>query len=253
MKLNYKRFGKGEPLIILHGLMGMLDNWQGPAKYYSNHFDTIIVDARNHGHSPHSQEFNYQVMMDDLAELLDDLFLDEVHILGHSMGGKIAMKFAQNYPEMLSKLIVADIAPKQYPVHHQQILEGLKALDFEKLKNRGEADKVLQDFIPEVGVRQFLMKSLYWVEKGKLGLRFNLDAIEKNIELIGEATLDAQFGGTTLFIRGANSNYVTDRDFEDIQLAFPSAKLETIEDAGHWLHAERQEEFLERTTSFLLS
>ena len=112
MKLNYKRFGEGEPLLILHGLMGMLDNWQGPAKTYSGSFDTIIIDARNHGHSEHSSEFNYSVMMDDVFELCEDLFLDEVYMLGHSMGGKTAMKFAQNYPEMIKKLIVADIAPR---------------------------------------------------------------------------------------------------------------------------------------------
>ncbi len=252
MKLNYKRFGEGEPLIILHGLMGMLDNWQGPAKEYAKHFDTIIVDARNHGHSEHSEEFNYQVMMEDVAQLIEELGFDVVSLLGHSMGGKTAMKFAQNYPDILKNLIVADIAPKEYPVHHQQIIAGLKALDFSSLKSRGEADKVLSEYIEEVGVRQFLMKSMYWQEKGKLGLRFNLDAIEKNIELIGEATLDAQYFGETIFIRGSNSNYVTDNDYEDIKLAFPQAELETIEGAGHWLHAENPKEFLERTLAFLL-
>ena len=251
MKLNFKRFGDGEPLLILHGLMGMLDNWQGPAKAYSEHFDTIIVDARNHGHSEHSPEFNYQAMMDDVAELCDDLFLDQVNILGHSMGGKTAMKFAQHYPEMIDKLIIADIAPKAYSVHHQQILAGLNSLDFSKLKSRGEVDKSLKPYIPEVGVRQFLMKSIYWREKGKLGLRFNLSAIAENIELIGEATLDAQYAGETLFIRGANSNYISNQDFEDIKVAFPNATLETIMDAGHWLHAEKPEEFLEKTLEFL--
>ena len=253
MKLNYKRFGEGEPLLILHGLMGMLDNWQGPAKTYSQNFDTIIIDARNHGHSLHSQEFNYQSMMGDVLELCDDLFLDEVHVLGHSMGGKTAMKFAQNYPEMINKLVVADIAPKAYPVHHEQILAGLKSLDFSILKSRGDVDATLESFIPELGVRQFLMKSIYWVEKGKLGLRFNVEAIDKSIELIGEATLDSQFEGETMFIRGANSNYISDQDFEDIKLAFPNSTLETIQGAGHWLHAEKPKEFLEKTIGFLKS
>lgn len=251
MQLNFKRFGEGEPLVILHGLMGMLDNWQGPAKYYAQHFDTIIVDARNHGHSEHSDEFNYQVMMDDLADFCGDLFLDEINLLGHSMGGKISMKFAQNYPEMIKKLIVADIAPKEYPVHHQKILAGVNALDFSVLKSRGAVDKALEPYIPEIGVRQFLMKSMYWKEKGKLGLRFNLKAITENIELIGEATLDAPFEGETLFIRGADSNYILDTDFEDIKVAFPNAQFETIENAGHWLHAEKQEEFIKKTIGFL--
>ncbi len=253
MKLNYKRFGEGEPLLILHGLMGMLDNWQGPAKTYSQNFDTIIIDSRNHGHSEYSEEFNYQSMMDDVVELCEDLFLYEVNVLGHSMGGKIAMKFAQNYPEMIKKLVVADIAPKAYPVHHQQILAGLKSLDFSLLKSRGAVDATLEPFIPEIGVRQFLMKSIYWEEKGKLGLRFNVDAIDKNIELIGEATLDSQFEGETMFIRGANSNYILDRDFEDIKWAFPNSTLETIQGAGHWLHAEKPIEFLEKTIGFLKS
>ena len=253
MKLNYKRIGEGEPLLILHGLMGMLDNWQGPAKTYSESFDTIIIDARNHGHSEHSSEFNYSAMVGDVFELCDDLCLDEVYLLGHSMGGKTAMKFAQNYPEMIKKLIVADIAPKKYAVHHQEILAGLKSLDFSILKSRGDVDKTLEPFIPEVGVRQFLMKSIYWKEKGKLGLRFNLDAIEDNIELIGESTLDAQFAGETLFIRGANSNYISNQDFEDIKLGFPNSTLETIQDAGHWLHAEKPIEFLEETIDFLKS
>lgn len=253
MNLNFKRFGEGKPLLILHGLMGMLDNWQGPAKTYSKYFDTIIIDARNHGHSAHSNEFNYQVMMDDIAELCDDLYLDEINILGHSMGGKTAMKFAQNYPDLINKLIVADIAPKAYPVHHEKIIAGLKALDFSKIKSRGEVDGILESYIPEMGVRQFLMKSMYWEEKGKLGLRFNLKAIEQNIELIGEATLDAQFSGKSMFIRGANSNYISNDDFEDIQLAFPNSILETIENAGHWLHAEQPEKFLQKTIGFLTS
>ncbi len=252
MNLNFKRLGSGEPLIILHGLMGMLDNWQGPAKVYSEYFDTIIVDARNHGKSFHSSEFNYDVMMEDVLALCEELNLNEVNVLGHSMGGKTAMKIAQNYPDVVRKLIVADIAPKEYPVHHQQIIAGLKALDFSQLKSRGAVDKALEDYIPEIGVRQFLLKSVYWEEKGKLGLRFNIDAIEHNIERIGGAILDARFNGASFFIRGGNSDYVTDGDIEDIKLAFPNAQIGTIDGAGHWLHAEKQKEFLDKTLTFLL-
>lgn len=254
MELNFKRLGaEGKPtLVILHGLMGMLDNWQGPAKYYAEYFDVIIVDARNHGHSDHSTDMSYEVMMDDLLELLDDLQLDQVHLLGHSMGGKTVMKFAQNYPERVDRLIVADIAPRAYEVHHHKILAGLKSLNFDVIKSRGEVDRKLVEYIPEVGVRQFLMKSMYWVEKGKLGIRFNLKAIDQNIERIGEAVFDAQYSGETLFIRGANSNYVQEPDMEDIALTFSNHQIVTIENAGHWLHAEQPKQFLKETIDFLL-
>ncbi|MBD79289.1 MAG: alpha/beta hydrolase [Crocinitomicaceae bacterium] len=251
MKLNFKTFGEGEPLVILHGLMGMLDNWQSLAKEYANHFEVFILDARNHGHSEHSEEFSYEVMMYDLLEFCHEHHLDEINLLGHSMGGKTSMKFAQNFPDFVDKLIVADIAPIAYPVRHHKILQGLRALDFNKIKSRGEVDKILQEYIPEIGVRQFLMKSSYWVEKGKLGLRFNLDAIEKNIEPIGENTTDAIFNGETLFIRGEKSNYVQEESLGLIDEYFPKNKLVTIPNAGHWLHAEQPKLFVEETLKFL--
>lgn len=251
MKLNYKQFGDGEPLVILHGLMGMLDNWQTLAKGFAEQYEVFILDARNHGHSEHTDELNYEVMMYDLLEFCHDQHLSDINLLGHSMGGKTCMKFAQNYPDFLNKLIVADIAPKQYPVHHQKILAGLSALDFDQIKSRGEADKVLQDYIPEVGVRQFLLKSAYWVEKGKLGLRFNLDAIQANIVNMGEQIADETYDGDTLFIRGNLSNYILDEDWPGIQQLFPNSRLETIQDAGHWLHAEKPEEFVSLVLNFL--
>lgn len=251
MKLNFKVFGEGEPLVILHGLMGMLDNWQGPTKEYSKNFRTYILDARNHGRSGHSMDFNYQVMMEDLLEFVEAEQLDNFYLMGHSMGGKTAMKFAQNYPEYISKLIVADIGPKGYPLHHQAILSGLSSLNFANLKSRGEVDEVLKPHIPDMGTRAFLMKSIYWKEKGVLDLRFNLEAIIENIVLIGEAVQDRICERETLFIRGANSNYVLDKDWNEIRLGFPQAHLETIQGAGHWLHAEKPEEFVSKTTAFL--
>ncbi|UTW64369.1 alpha/beta fold hydrolase [bacterium SCSIO 12741] len=232
--------------------MGMLDNWQGPAKYYAEHFQVYIIDARNHGHSPHSPEFTYELMADDLLNFVEEHDLDYFHLMGHSMGGKTVMKFAQNHPDYVDKLIVADIAPRAYPVHHQQILAGLNALDFEVIKSRGEAEKALASYVPELGVRQFLLKNMYWKEKGKLALRFNLDAITENIELIGEGIFDRIYEGPTLFIRGEKSKYVSEEDWKDIQLSFPQAELNTVKDAGHWLHAEKQAEFIQETTEFLL-
>ncbi|MCB0480466.1 MAG: alpha/beta fold hydrolase [Flavobacteriales bacterium] len=253
MKLNYKELGSGQPLLILHGLMGMLDNWQGPAKHYSKHFRTFIIDARNHGHSEHSDEFSYESMTSDLLEFVEDHHLEAVHLMGHSMGGKTAMKFSQNYPEYVSKLIVADISPRQYEVHHQMILAGLNAIDFEKVKSRGEVDEILKGYIPDQGTRQFLMKSMYWKSKNQLALRFNLSAIMKNIEIIGDGIHDRICEVESLFIRGAKSNYVREKDLAEIAIGFPNSTIATIEGAGHWLHAEKPKEYVEKTLSFLLS
>jgi esterase len=251
MKLNFKKFGEGKPLIVLHGLMGMLDNWKTPAKTLAEHFEVYIVDQRNHGHSPHSDEFSYQFMMEDLLEFVEDHELHHAHFLGHSMGGKTAMKFAQNYPEYIDKLIVADIAPKAYEVHHQQILEGLLAVDLNTTKSRKEAETVLSNFIQETGVRQFLLKNLYWIEKGKLAWRFNLNTINRVIGDIGEEINDSMYEGETLFIRGGKSNYIQDIDKEMINTYFPQGGIETIASAGHWLHAEQPESFLKSVLKFL--
>jgi pimeloyl-ACP methyl ester carboxylesterase len=254
VKLNYKILGHHEEvLVVLHGLMGMLDNWHGPAKAYTDHFTVYLVDARNHGHSPHSPDFNYDVMTEDLLEFLEDHGLEDIHLMGHSMGGKTVMKFAQNHAEYVKKLVVADIAPKEYPVHHQTILKALRNVDFSAVSRRSEVDPQLAVYIPEWGVRQFLLKNIYWKEKAQLDFRFNLDAIESNIELIGAAIEDQIFRGQTLFIRGEKSDYVQEEDWSDIELMFPAARLETIKDAGHWLHADQPEQFNKSVIDFLLS
>lgn len=251
MKLNYKRFGEGEPLIILHGLMGMLDNWQRPAKMLDDDFDVIIVDLRNHGHSPHSEEMNYDLMLEDVIELMDDLGFDSANLLGHSMGGKVVMKLAQKYPERVKKMIVADIGPRYYPVHHDKILKALRAVPLNDIERRTDAESYMEEFIAEPGVRQFLMKSLYQPERNSFAWRFNLDAIESNIEKVGEAMDEAEYDGETLFIRGGNSDYIKDEEWADILLVFPKAYLMEVEGAGHWLHAEKPEEFVEIVKDFL--
>lgn len=251
MKLHYKKMGSGEPLIVLHGLMGMLDNWQTPAKTFAEHFEVFLIDQRNHGHSPHSDDFSYQLMMEDLLEFVEDHDIHQAHFLGHSMGGKTVMKFAQNYPDYVDKLIVADIAPRAYEVHHQQILAGLLAVNLETTKSRKEAEQILSQYISEFGVKQFLLKNLYWKEKGKLAWRFNLETINKVIADIGEEINDAMFEGETLFIRGEISNYITDSDFDMIHTYFPSAKVTTIKNAGHWVHAEQPELFINEVIDFL--
>lgn len=254
MELNFKRLGAGEPLIILHGLFGSLDNWMTLAKIFAEHFEVFVVDQRNHGQSPHSAEFNYEVLADDLYEFIIQHHIVDPIILGHSMGGKTAMQFAMNYPTRLSKLVVADIAPKPYPVHHREIIDSLYQLDFETIKTRGEADEILSQFISDNSTRQFLLKNLYWKEKSKLAWRFNLSVIDKNIEVIGQGLKNIQvFEKPTLFIRGALSNYVLESDFEEIHRVFTNVKIESIENSGHWVHAENPKSFLDIVSSFLLS
>ncbi len=254
MKLNYKKVGEGSPLIILHGLFGSLDNWMSIAKELSPNFEVFLVDERNHGQSPHSNEFNYVVMANDLYEFVQEHNIIKPIVLGHSMGGKTAMQFAMNYPNSLSKLIVADIAPKAYPVHHRQIIDGLLSLNFEVINTRQEADAELSKHIGDLSVRQFLLKNLYWIEQGKLAWRFNLPVINDNIDMVGVDLNNVQlFSKPTLFVRGEKSNYVLDSDFENIKNIFPNSGIETISNSGHWVHAENPTEFLEIVKSFLMS
>ncbi len=252
MELNFKKTGEGEPLIILHGLFGSLDNWMTLAKKLGAHFEVFILDARNHGQSPHSNEFNYDVMADDLYEfILQHNIIDPI-ILGHSMGGKTAMQFAMNYPTQLTKLIVADIAPKSYPVHHTAIINGMLAIDLNIINTRKGADKELSKHLDDLSTRQFLLKNLYWESKEKLAWRFNLTIINRDIEIIGQGLENTHtFEKPTLFIRGEKSNYITKKDFKPIKTIFPNSQILTL-DSGHWVHAEKPTEFLEILSSFLL-
>jgi pimeloyl-ACP methyl ester carboxylesterase len=253
MQLNFKKVGEGEPLVILHGLFGSLDNWMTLAKKLGENFEVFIVDARNHGQSPHSNEFNYDVMADDLYEFLMQHHIIDPIILGHSMGGKTAMQFTMNYPNKLEKLIVADIAPKPYPVHHTIIIEGMLSLDFNTIKTRKEADQQLSKFIEDASTRQFLLKNLYWIEKEKLAWKFNLATIDKNIEIIGRGLENiSTFEKPTLFIRGEKSNYITPKDYDPIKKIFVNAEIESL-NSGHWVHAEKPTEFLQLLNSFLLN
>lgn len=245
--------GEGMPLLILHGFLGMSDNWKSFAsKYAEKGFQVHLLDLRNHGRSFHSDEFNYNVMANDVLEYCQHYHLKSINMIGHSMGGKVAMLFATTYPEMIEKLIVADIGPKYYPPHHQEILAGLNAVDFSSKPDRTEVEEILYPYIPDFGTRQFLMKSLYWKEPGQLAFRFNLDVFNKKIEEIGTAlTTEKQFDKPTLFIRGGNSKYILDDDLAQIKKQFPKFKLKTIPNVGHWLHAENPTAFFEETIEFL--
>jgi len=251
MELNFKKLGEGQPLIILHGLFGSLDNWMTLAKKFAEDFEVYLVDARNHGQSPHTDEFGYDVMAQDLKEFISQQNISDPIVLGHSMGGKTAMLFALQNAEMLQKLIVVDIAPKKYPIHHREILDALLSLDFSQIKSRGEADDELAKMIDNFAVRQFLLKNLYWKEKDKLAFRFNLDVLNRDIEKIVQ-NFDANnsFEKPTMFIRGLKSEYILDSDFDAINNYFPNNKMVSL-NCGHWIHAEKPEEFYTNVINFI--
>jgi pimeloyl-ACP methyl ester carboxylesterase len=252
MKLHVREMGEGFPLVILHGLFGFSDNWQTHAKKLSSYYRIILVDLRNHGHSPWSDEFSYQLMADDLKELIDDLGIKKMHLLGHSMGGKVAMLFAQQHTKSIDKLIVVDIGIKAYPMHHQHILAGMHAIDLSVITARSQAETILKEHIESDGVRQFLLKNLYWKDKGQLAWRMNIDVLEREMPEILAAIPEKETFVPTLFIRGALSNYILDEDFSAIEEVFPEAEFVTIENAGHWVHAEAPEEFMDAVLSFCL-
>jgi pimeloyl-ACP methyl ester carboxylesterase len=251
MKLFFRKSGEGKPLIILHGLFGSSDNWFSLAKVFAEHFTVYLVDQRNHGQSPHSDEFNYQLLTEDLAEFIQEHNIDNPHIIGHSMGGKTAMNFAVKHPDQLDKLIIVDIAPRSYPVHHDHILEGLHDINLETLSSRTEADQLLSRQVPEPDVRQFLLKNLARNSESKFEWRVNIDAIAEHIEEIGAGMqYYGQFTGPTLFIKGVRSNYYAAGDEENILKLFPSAQFVTL-NTGHWVQAEDPEAFAETVFDFL--
>ncbi|QRM89123.1 alpha/beta fold hydrolase [Lacinutrix sp. WUR7] len=251
--LHSNIIGEGRPFVILHGFLGMSDNWKTLGNQFSEAgFQVHLVDQRNHGRSFHSDLFNYEVLVEDLKNYCEAHHLEDIVLLGHSMGGKTAMLFATEYPELVSKLIIADISPRFYPVHHDAILEGLSNLNFEELKTRGAADKVLSNYVSDFGTRQFLLKNLYWIEKGKLALRINLDVLKENVSEVGEALpMHAKFDKDTLFLRGDKSEYISLQDEAIITRHFPLAKIITIANAGHWLHAENPEDFYQAVIDFV--
>lgn len=258
MKLFFRKLGQGQPLIILHGLFGSSDNWQTVAKQLAEHFEVFLVDQRNHGLSPHNDQWDYQIMSDDLLELIEDHHIVNPILIGHSMGGKTAMHFAVEHPGLVYKLIVVDIAPKYYPVHHKEIIDALLSLDLNKIHSRKEAEESLSKSIIDFGTRQFLLKNLYWLQQEneqekRLAWKFNLTVIDKNIERVGEAfTLKEQHCTVpTLFMRGSESNYIQDNDTPLIKKIFPNAALISIPHAGHWIHADQPTAFIKAVIDFV--
>ena len=252
MKLFYRKSGEGPPLIVLHGLFGSSDNWYTLAKSFSAHFTVFLIDQRNHGQSPHTDEFNYSVLTEDLQEFIEEHKLQKPAIIGHSMGGKTAMNYAVRYPDNLGKLVVVDIVPKTYPIHHDQILEGLIVVPVATLSSRNEADRVLSVYVPEAEVRQFLLKNLSRKSEGGFEWKINVDAINKNIEAMALGMVQqGTYEGPVLFVKGKRSNYFKAGDEELIKKIFPLATF-TVLDTGHWVQAENPEAFGKLVLNYLM-
>jgi esterase len=240
MQLHHKVLGEGEPLLVLHGLFGTLDNWQTLAKTWSEQWQVYLIDQRNHGRSPQVHSISYPEMAQDLAEFMDQNRILKAHVLGHSMGGKVAMEFALNYPDLVDKLIVVDIAPKPYPPGHDDIFRALFAIDMATLQNRQEAETILGQHIDDWGTRQFLLKNLSRLPEGGFEWKMNLPVIHRDYaNILANLRFTYPFEGPCLFIRGAQSRYVLDEDFLTIQAHFPHAILQTVANAGHWVHADQ--------------
>jgi pimeloyl-ACP methyl ester carboxylesterase len=247
MKLFHRKSGSGQPLIILHGLFGISDNWAGLAKQWAEDFTVYAVDLRNHGQSPHSEEWNYTAMSEDIIELMGDEKLHDVVLLGHSMGGKVGMRLAIDYPAALSKLIVADIAPRQSPPNNTDVVDALLQVDLNAITSRKDAEAILRPLLHNEGTIQFLLKNLYWKTgasgEKRLDWRFNLDVISKKIDEVYAAVEPERVCETeTLFIRGSKSSYITPEDEAAIATLFPNSSIHTVEDAGHWVHADQPQE-----------
>ncbi len=251
MNLFFRKAGAGRPLIILHGLFGSSDNWFSLSKVFAEQFAVYTIDQRNHGQSPQSDDFNYRLLTEDMEQFIADQGIVDPIIIGHSMGGKTAMNLAIKRPELVGELIVVDIAPKAYPVHHDQILEGLNSISLPQLSSRNEADSLLANYVPEADVRQFLLKNLTRDNEGEFSWKINLSAIDTHIEEIGEGMqYPGTFSKSTLFIKGARSSYFKEGDDALILQLFPNAKIESL-DTGHWVQAEKPQEFVSTVLNFL--
>ena len=244
---------EGEDLLILHGFLGMGDNWKTYAKRINSlGYKVHLLDQRNHGRSFWNSSFSYSIMAKDIVAYCEKYNLENILVLGHSMGGKVAMHLACYHQELLKAFIVADISPKKYDSHHQQILNGLSALDFDKISSRAMADEKLSTWVVDASTRQFLLKNLNWTEQGKLGLRINIDVLKNVSKAIGEGLKnDAKSNKPCLFIKGQNSDYILDIDSPIIKYHFPKATNYTVSNSGHWLHAENPEEFYRVTSEWL--
>ena len=254
MKLAYRKFGEGQPLIILHGLFGQSDNWNTLAKRFGeNGFKVYTLDQRNHGLSQHSDAWDYQLMAEDLKEFIEEHHLQNVILLGHSMGGKTILFFEQMFPQLANKLIIVDISPRAYEPHHDSVLKALNAVDFTDINTRKEAEAILGEYISDFGTKQFLLKNIFWKEDEtkQMAWRFNLKTITTEYNNIGVSVPFFISDTKTMFIRGEKSDYIKNDDEEDIASRFSNYQLKTIVNSGHWVHAEQPEAFFNCVMDFI--
>ncbi len=262
MELFFRKYGQGPPLIIIHGLYGSSDNWVSIGRKLAENFEVYLVDQRNHGRSPHSPHHNYQLLKEDLHEFMDVNSIKKAIIIGHSMGGKTAMFFAVDYPERVSHLIVADISPRSYNdtnseqlLSHSNIIRAMYNLDFYSIQSRDEVGEILAKDILNARVRQFLLKNVKRSKNNEYNWMLNIKAIRNELPNILEGLNEDQeqiTGFPVLFLKGEKSEYISEKDQKFISKIFPYADIETIPNAGHWLHAEQPELFLEKIEDFIL-
>lgn len=252
MSLNHKRVGEGAPLLMMHGLFGSLDNLGMVSRALRHDFDVISVDLPDHGLSPRSDNFSYDAYAQQVLTLMDHLGLDCPAILGHSMGGKVAMHIALHYPERVSQLVVADIAPVRYTPRHQNVFNALNAVDLASISSRKDAEEAMMQHLEEFGVAQFLLRSLGKDENGHFVWRFNLDMLMRDYDNLSQEISHTQpFHKPTLFVKGGNSNYITAEHRPIINQLFPNATAKIMQGTGHWLHAEKPSVFSKIVTDFL--
>jgi pimeloyl-ACP methyl ester carboxylesterase len=252
MQLHFKKSGQGRAVILLHGLFGSADNWHHIALRLAESFQVFAVDQRNHGQSPHSDEMNFPLMAADLEKFFTAQKIESAFVVGHSMGGKTAMRFALNFPQRVEKLVVADMAPRAYPPVYAQTIAAQLALDLPSFQTRQQIEDALAPEIPNLVLRRFLLKNLRRNADGKFFWKINLRGIGENYSQLGELVSGSvPFAKPTLFIRGSESNYILAEDEPLVRQLFPQSEIKTIAEAGHWLHADRPEEFLRLVTEFL--
>lgn len=253
MELNFKKLGtEGPEIIILHGLFGMLDNWKTFGRQMSEQYQVYLVDQRDHGRSPRTSDFNYKLLAEDLAEFIRLNDLNPYAIMGHSMGGKTVLQFANDYPDLFDRMIVVDIGPLANEAGHHTIFKALQSFDPAQIEDRSEAFDVMSSYIHQAGVIQFLMKNLSRNQAGGYQWKMNLDLLHEKYEhILAEISFDYLISSPCLFIKGAKSAYIDERNLDHIEEVFSNAEIITIEDAGHWVHAEQGARLLEVVLDFL--
>jgi esterase len=251
MKLFFQEYGAGPPLVILHGFLGSLDNWHSLSRRFAASFRVFSLDQRNHGRSPHSEEFTYEAMADDLGEFLHDHDLRGSSIIGHSLGGKTAMRFALDHPESVGRLVVVDIGPKAYPAHHDAILEALRSIDLSRYSSRDQVAEALAGSIPSNTTRQFLLKNLKRNDDSSFSWKMNLRVLDREYDAVNKSiTASRPFEKPTLFVRSLKEGYVLDEDLPGIRQLFPVCTIVDVS-VGHWIHAEAPDLFFGTVMDFL--